>query len=127
MARYHAPVGDVESVDFHNIVKSVYITYESHHNISVWTTKEGMMDFDPDARARDVIYLDDIKELAAKHIPSFLKTYFVAFLAIVFYANDVEGVDIFSTTFLIGAAKASLLTSLRNVYKFFTEDYPALR
>jgi len=51
----------VDSNDFHDIVKRIYITYEEHHGKSVWTTKEGMLDFDPDARARDVIYLDDIR------------------------------------------------------------------
>lgn len=50
----------VDSNDFYDIVKRIYITYEEYHAKSFWTTKEGMLDFDPDSRARDVIYLDDI-------------------------------------------------------------------
>ncbi len=51
----------VDKGDFYEIVKRVYIAYEHQHGISVWTTKGEMLDFDPDARARDVIYLDDIR------------------------------------------------------------------
>lgn len=64
-------------------------------------------------------------ELLKKHVPSFIKTYVAAFLAIVFFA-DSQGTDVFTLAFLIPAAKASLITSLRNVYKFFTEDVPRM-
>lgn len=69
----------------------------------------------------------DIKVLLAKHVPSFIKTYIAGFLAIVFYAVDVQHIDVFTTVFLIGASKASLITSLRTVYKVITEDVPAAR
>jgi hypothetical protein len=62
-------------------------------------------------------------ELLKKHVPSFLKTYVAAFLAIVFFA-DSTGVDVFTLAFLVPAAKASLITTLRTVYKLFTEDVP---
>ncbi len=51
----------VDSKDFYDIVKRIYITYEHENGISKWSAKEGMMDFDPHDRARDVIYLDDIR------------------------------------------------------------------
>lgn len=65
-------------------------------------------------------------ELIKKHAYSFAKTYVAAFLAIAFFA-DGQGVDVFTVAFLIPAAKASLITSLRNVYKFVTEDVQTLR
>lgn len=60
-------------------------------------------------------------ELVVKHLTSFAKTYIAAFLAIAFFA-DGQGVDVFTVAFIVPAAKASLITALRNVYKFFTED-----
>lgn len=67
-----------------------------------------------------------LNELLKKHVPSFLKTYVAAFLAIMFFADN-QGVDVFTIAFLIPAAKASLITSLRNVYKFVTEDVPEMQ
>lgn len=70
--------------------------------------------------------MNTFKELLKKHVPSFLKTYIAAFLAIMFFA-DSQGIDVFTLAFLIPASKASLLTSLRNVYKFVTEDVPEMQ
>lgn len=58
---YQGSASWVESNDFHEIVRRVYITYEAQHKMSHWTTKGEMCDYDPDGRARDVIYLDDIR------------------------------------------------------------------
>lgn len=65
------------------------------------------------------------KEMVKKHVPSFIKTYIAAFLAIVFFA-DQQGQDVFALAFIVPAAKASLITALRNVYKFVTEDAPRM-
>lgn len=66
------------------------------------------------------------KEIIIKHAKSFLKTYVSAFLAIMFFA-DSQGQDVFAVAFALPAAKASLITALRNVYKFVTEDVPEIR
>lgn len=68
----------------------------------------------------------DYKDLIVKHGKSFIKTYVAAFLAIVFFA-DQQGQDVFAMAFAIPAAKASLITALRNVYKFVTEDVAEIR
>lgn len=68
----------------------------------------------------------DYKEIFIKHAKSFIKTYVAAFLAIVFFA-DQQGQDVFTLAFALPAAKASLITALRNVYKFVTEDVPEIR
>lgn len=51
----------VDSNDFYDIVKRVYITYENQNNHSWFTTKNEVCDFDPESKARDVIYLNDIE------------------------------------------------------------------
>lgn len=52
----------VEDADFYDIVRRVYITYEDQHNISHMTLKGELSDYDPNGRARDTIYLKDIRE-----------------------------------------------------------------
>lgn len=67
---YQGSASWVESNDFHEIVRRVYITYEAQYKMSHWTTKGEMCDYDPDGRARDVVYLDDIR---ADMLSSFFK------------------------------------------------------
>lgn len=52
----------VDSKDFEHIVRTVYVKYRNHHGISAFTVKGEMRDYDPSGRARDVIYMDDIRE-----------------------------------------------------------------
>lgn len=59
---YQGVASWVDSNDFHEITRRVYITYEAQHKMSHWTTKGEMCDYDPDGKARDVIYLEDIRE-----------------------------------------------------------------
>lgn len=70
--------------------------------------------------------MDLLQEFFEKHVPSFVKTYVVVFLGVVFYA-DSTGVDVFTLAFLVPALKASLLTALRTLYKFVVEDIPSIR
>lgn len=58
---YQSSASWVESNDFNEIVRRVYITYEGQHRMSHWTVKGEMCDYDPNGKARDVIYLDDIR------------------------------------------------------------------
>jgi len=53
----------VSDEDFYDIVRRIYINYEEQHGIS-WMTKKGeMSDYNPEGKARDVIYLKDIEKL----------------------------------------------------------------
>jgi|GEM_PF-644623 len=52
----------VADEDFYDIVRRVYITYEEQHGISWMTTKGELSDYDPQGKARDTIYLKDIRD-----------------------------------------------------------------
>lgn len=67
---YQHRASAVDSGDFRRIVKRVYITYANQHGNSFFTIEGEMSDFDPEAPARDVIYLDSIRD---QMIQSFLK------------------------------------------------------
>lgn len=67
---YQGVASWVDSDDFHDIVRRVYITYEEQHGGSHWTVKGEMCDYDPDGKARDVIYVNDIR---ADMLSSFYK------------------------------------------------------
>lgn len=59
-------------------------------------------------------------EIIKEQLYSFVKSYFAAFLTIVYFA-DANGIDIFTLDFLISSAKASTLVIMRNLYKLVTE------
>jgi len=59
---YQPRASSVDSRDFREIVKRVYITYANQHENSFFTQEGEMSDFDPESPARDVIYLKDIRE-----------------------------------------------------------------
>ncbi len=52
----------VKADDFREIVNKVYITYNNQFDISWFTDKGEMNDFNPTGPARDVIYLNDIRK-----------------------------------------------------------------
>jgi len=56
---------------------------------------------------------------------SFVKTYATVFLGIFLYGYDQQ-MDVFSTAFLLDAAKVSLIALLRNAFKWLTEEPPAV-
>lgn len=64
---------------------------------------------------------ESTKDLLIKHVNSFAKTYVTAFLTVTLFAYD-QGTDIYTVAFLIAGAKVSLVSALRTVYKFLTED-----
>ena len=59
-------------------------------------------------------------EKAKAHLYSFAKTYVTVLLGIMFF-SDKQGVDVLTLAFLVPAMKASLIATLRNVYKLLTE------
>jgi hypothetical protein len=59
---YQHRASAVDSGDFRDIVKRVYITYANQHANSFFTQEGEMSDFDPESPARDVIYLNDIRD-----------------------------------------------------------------
>ena len=67
---YQDLASHVDSQDFRNIVKRVYITYAHQFGNSFFTVEGEMSDFDPESPARDVVYLKDIRE---DMIQSYLK------------------------------------------------------
>jgi hypothetical protein len=59
---YQTKASFVEEKDFYDIVKRVYVSYTNQHGISFFDLKGAeRFDYDPISKARDVIYLDDIK------------------------------------------------------------------
>ncbi|MDG1949877.1 MAG: BT4734/BF3469 family protein, partial [bacterium] len=67
---YQHRASPVDSGDFREIVKRVYITYANQHANSFFTQEGEMSDFDPESPARDVIYLSDIRDAM---VQSYLK------------------------------------------------------
>lgn len=61
-----------------------------------------------------------LKTKTGQQIYSFIKTYITLLLGIVVFA-DSQGIDIFTSAFLVSSMKASLLAVLRNAYKLATE------
>lgn len=61
-----------------------------------------------------------LKTKTGQHIYSFIKTYITVFIGIIVFA-DAQGIDVFTTAFLVSSAKASMLSVLRTAYKIATE------
>lgn len=59
-------------------------------------------------------------EVLKEQVYSFVKSFFFAFITIAYFA-DMNGIDIFTLSFLVGSLKASSLMVLRNIYKVVTE------
>lgn len=60
------------------------------------------------------------KQQLTTHAYSFLKTYITVFLTLYLYGVE-NGKDMFDLFFIAEAAKFSLLSVIRNVYKMLTE------
>lgn len=60
------------------------------------------------------------KYLIKKHAKSFVKTYITVFVGIWLFGSE-QGQDVWASAFLIDAAQASLVSAVRNIYKFVTE------
>jgi hypothetical protein len=69
--------------------------------------------------------MQKIKEFLAtktgEQIYSFVKTYFTVFFGIVLFAHE-SGVNIFTKEFILSALMTSLVSVIRNIYKFLTES-----
>lgn len=61
------------------------------------------------------------KETMHMQVYSFVKTYAVVFLTVYLYGVE-NGKDMFDLLFIAEAAKFSLLSVIRNVYKMLTEN-----
>jgi hypothetical protein len=59
---YQFKASFVKTEDFGNLVNHIYITYNNQFDISWFTDKGEMNDFNPTGPARDVIYLNDIRK-----------------------------------------------------------------